>query len=79
VENKENLFCLFIQWNFVTAKKELNEMSNLFSSSQKFSEEITHFASDLDVTWHFIPPYIPHLAGLWEVNVKSVKHNLCRP
>lgn len=58
---------------FTKADKELQ-------SYFKFCQEdiVQNYVALNQVTWHFIPAYSPHMGGLWERTVKSVKHHLKR-
>lgn len=62
--------------NFVGANKELAEAwkAAKFELEGPVAESIA-----LDGTqWHFIPAYSPHVGGLWEAGVKSMKHHMKR-
>lgn len=58
--------------NFVGAKRELTHFlkSNGADLTSKCAADQIH--------WEFIPPYSPHIGGLWEAGVKSFKHHLKR-
>lgn len=60
--------------NFVGAQAELNK---LLKSEQHRNKVIDTF-SQHHIQWHFIPPKSPHMGGLWEAGVKSVKYHLKR-
>lgn len=32
----------------------------------------------MGVNWHFIPPYSPHLGGIWKAGIKLTKYHLKR-
>ncbi|KAJ4450534.1 hypothetical protein ANN_01961, partial [Periplaneta americana] len=53
------------------AKNELRELHQLLKSTEG-TKELEEF------NWHFIPPNSPHFVGLWEAEVKSMKHHLRR-
>ena len=63
--------------NFVGAKNELEELVKMFNSVRA-REEIQGYAAQEGFAWHFIPPSVPHIGGLWEAGVKSMKHHLRR-
>jgi hypothetical protein len=58
--------------NFVGANNELIELKNFFENKQ-FKNQIMNQLVNMSIKWHFIPPRSPHMGGLWEINVKSVK------
>ncbi|XP_043262440.1 uncharacterized protein LOC122403151 [Colletes gigas] len=60
--------------NFVGANNELAELSRVLHKN----EEIRHFLTNKEISWHFMPALTPHFGGLWEASVKSFKHHLKR-
>lgn len=63
--------------NFVGANRQLVELSNLFNNEENQSK-LQNMLSESGIQWHFIPPRSPHIGGLWESAIKSVKHHLFR-
>ncbi|XP_046749846.1 uncharacterized protein LOC124413362 [Diprion similis] len=63
--------------NFQGASRELRELYD-FITQQSHNQTIDQFCSDQAIQWHFIPPYSPHMGGLWEAGIKSVKTHLRR-
>ena len=64
--------------NFVGARNDLQGFYK-FLKNQTNSEEIQHYlATHHEVTWHNIPARSPHMGGLWEAAVKSLKTHLHR-
>jgi hypothetical protein len=61
--------------NFVGANNELIELKNFFEHKQ-FKNQVMNQLVNMSIKWHFIPPRSPHMGGLWEINVKSVKQHL---
>lgn len=58
--------------NFTGANKYLNKViQDATSAAEKESRP-------KGIEWHFIPPYTPHMGGLWEATVRSVKYHLRR-
>lgn len=57
--------------NFVGAEKILKQALKEID----FERIATHFI-DTDLQWHFNPPASPHMGGIWERLVKSVKISL---
>lgn len=55
---------------FKGADRELREM---FQEASDFYKEISVRLLEENVEWTFISPYVPHMGGLWEAGVKSVK------
>ncbi|XP_059220886.1 uncharacterized protein LOC131995801 [Stomoxys calcitrans] len=58
--------------NFVGASNSLHEIYKLFAEKQH-KEKIDEFCLQRDIEWINIPARSPHVGGLWEACVKSVK------
>lgn len=60
--------------NFVGASRSLaNEYRTFLKSAEKSLVEKYNLHG---FSWHFIPPHSPHMGGLWEAAVKSMKCHL---
>ncbi|XP_011174462.3 uncharacterized protein LOC105206677 [Solenopsis invicta] len=60
--------------NFVGAKRELEELYAFVRSS--IDGAVGDNLQERGIEWSFIPPYSPHMGGLWETGVKSCKYHL---
>jgi len=60
--------------NFIGANRELKDLYIFVHNSMQ--EEVGNFLLERGIEWNFIPPYSPHLGGLWEAGVKSCKYHL---
>ena len=63
--------------NFVGAANSLNEIFKLFASKQH-KENMDGFCVQRNIEWLNIPARSPHVGGLWEACVKSVKKHFYR-
>ena len=64
--------------NFVGYRNELQRLYS-FLKERSHDEEINHYLStNFEIQWHNIPPRSPHMGGLWEAAVKSMKTHLRR-
>ncbi|XP_064215657.1 uncharacterized protein LOC135267304 [Tribolium castaneum] len=63
--------------NFVGAANELRELY-VFLKSESTQNKILEFLTSEKISWHFIPPRAPHMGGLWEAEIKSMKFHLTR-
>uniref|UniRef100_A0A0A9Z275 Integrase catalytic domain-containing protein n=1 Tax=Lygus hesperus TaxID=30085 RepID=A0A0A9Z275_LYGHE len=61
--------------NFLGAANYLQDLYRWFSS-QETKKDLLQYAMDTMITWHFNPPHTPHMGGIWEAGVKSVKRYL---
>ncbi|CAB0011196.1 unnamed protein product, partial [Nesidiocoris tenuis] len=61
--------------NFLGAASYLKELYQWFSS-QTSKQELLDYALKTNIRWHFNPPQTPHMGGIWEAGVKSVKRHL---
>lgn len=50
----------------------MQQFGNLLAS-KAHQEKVTNYAADQSIEWKFIPPYSPHVGGLWKSAVKSAK------
>jgi hypothetical protein len=62
--------------NFKGAANHFQELHKLLQSSHV--EQVQDYLSKEKCEWKFIPPHSPHLGGLWEASVKSMKYHLRR-
>lgn len=61
--------------NFQGAANKLNEIFQL-CQNKATTHAIAEWASNNRITWKFIPPSSPHMGGLWEAAVKTIKAHL---
>ena len=59
--------------NFKGARNYLNSVYKIVRDNS-----VQDFSSNLQISWHFIPPATPHFGGLWESNIKSTKRHLLK-
>ncbi|XP_048483631.1 uncharacterized protein LOC119692124 [Plutella xylostella] len=62
--------------NFIGADKELK--TALKEAKLDFEGDIVETLAKDVTQWHFIPGYSPHMGGLWEAGVKSMKYHMKR-
>ncbi|XP_048480955.1 uncharacterized protein LOC105389072 isoform X1 [Plutella xylostella] len=62
--------------NFIGADKELK--TALKEAKLDFEGDIAETLAKDGTQWHFIPGYSPHMGGLWEAGVKSMKYHMKR-
>lgn len=62
--------------NFIGAEKILRKQCEQFVHDMKI--DVLPILATHNIRWHFNPPHSPNFGGLWEANVKSVKHHLKR-
>ncbi|XP_055604341.1 uncharacterized protein LOC129752591 [Uranotaenia lowii] len=58
--------------NFVGARHELHQLYSLFKDQQT-ERQVYEFCQSREISWKMIPPNAPHMGGIWEAGVKSVK------
>lgn len=58
--------------NFVGADRQLKELL----ASATFNSEVNQHLNNLGIQWNFITPSAPHMGGIWEGAVKSMKKHL---
>nr|XP_043067311.1 uncharacterized protein LOC122321446 [Drosophila bipectinata] len=63
--------------NFIGARRSLDEMQQLLSSTQH-KDHVANSPADEGIQWTFIPPRAPHWGGKWESAVRCVKLHLRR-
>ena len=61
--------------NFIGARSHFDELKYLLQNNE-FKSRVHGFLAADFITWHNIPVYTPHMGGLWEAGVKSVKTHL---
>ncbi|XP_026464695.1 uncharacterized protein LOC113367289 [Ctenocephalides felis] len=63
--------------NFVGASNELDRLYKYFKNNIN-KKELIESVSTIGITWKFIPSHAPHFGGLWERNIRTMKHYLNR-
>lgn len=63
--------------NFVGVNNHFLELYNLISN-ESHNNKVSEFLAQDKIIWHFIPARSPHMGGIWEATIKSVKFHLRR-
>ena len=63
--------------NFVGARNELREHSNLLSANGS-QRTIQDFLANKEIAWHIVPLSAPHFGGLWENATTSPQRLIIR-
>ncbi|GFY02311.1 integrase catalytic domain-containing protein [Trichonephila clavipes] len=61
--------------NFVGANSQLKVFYKTFNFPD---QNLAAYFTEEGIEWNFIPPRAPHMGGLWEAGIKSVKYHLKR-
>ncbi|GFW17724.1 integrase catalytic domain-containing protein [Trichonephila clavipes] len=61
--------------NFVGANSQLKVFYKTFNFPD---QNLAPYFTEEGIEWNFIPPRPPHMEGLWEAGIKSVKYHLNR-
>ncbi|GFU97795.1 DUF5641 domain-containing protein [Trichonephila clavipes] len=57
----------------------MNSQLKIFYKNLNFPDQnLAAYFTEEDIEWNFIPPRAPHMGGLWEAGLKSVKYHLKR-
>lgn len=62
--------------NFVGANNQFQELN--FLKDKTHVDRVSEFLAQDNIQWKFIPPRSPHMGGIWESAVKSIKFHLRR-
>ncbi|XP_011705133.1 PREDICTED: uncharacterized protein LOC105460385 [Wasmannia auropunctata] len=60
---------------FVGANNQLLELKECLAQ-QAVQNQIKNYCTEQFIDWKFIPPYSPHMGGIWEAAVKSAKTHM---
>ncbi|XP_058837137.1 uncharacterized protein LOC131693385 [Topomyia yanbarensis] len=63
--------------NFIGARNDLIELHRLFKD-RTTNLKLEEFCQSRQIEWKMIPPNAPHMGGIWEAGVKSMKAILKR-
>lgn len=61
--------------SFVGANNQLLELKN-YLLKESTQDQIHDYLTEKFIDWKFIPPYSPHIGGIWEAGVKSAKTHM---
>jgi hypothetical protein len=64
--------------NFIGAANQETKKFKSFLKSSEFQSDVINKLTERNTEFHFIPGRSPHMGGLWEINVKSVKNHIKR-
>lgn len=60
---------------FTGANNRLTDLKK-YLAKETIQQQIHEYLSEQYIEWNFIPPYSPHIGGIWEAAVKSAKTHM---